>query len=781
MRTAMPLRLLAMASFCLGPDAASRAAAQTPTFQHHVRPIFAAKCVACHGGKQTKARLDLRTLESTLKGGKSGPIVAGKIDDSLLWQRIDAAEMPPKGQPLLSEVERAVIRRWIEQGKFAGAAKPRQRGITEQDRSFWSFRKPVKAPTPAVKDAQRIRTPIDAFVLQKLQEKGLTLNPDASREKLIRRLCFDVVGLPPSPAEIDAFVGDTAPDAYEKLVDRLLASPQHGERWARHWLDVAGYADSNGRRGDEERRSSWRYRDWVIRALNADMPYDQFVREQLAGDELVDWRNAETLTPAMVDKLVATGFLRCAPDATDNEMVDERDDRFETLHDTVEIAARALLGLTVGCAKCHDHKYDPILQADFYRLEACFQPAYNPDNWLPANKRSFRDDNLRYLPEATPKQLAAWQTRVKPIDAAIAKVAERLKKSPKDAAVKNELDALKARRPAAPRQLWALWDLSPEPPPTYLLKRGDFKSPGDRLRPGVLAVLDQPAQPFVFPESDRKLGTTGRRRTLAEWITRPDHPLTARVIVNRIWQHHFGKGIVRTPDDFGAEGARPTHPELLDWLAVRFVEDGWSLRKLHRLILLSSVYRQAADFDPARPAIDPTNELLWRKAPLRLEAEALRDAILAVSGALNPQQFGEPVPVKQAPDGQFMPVGSEANRRSIYLLNVRSESMTFLNVFDAPVMELNCPERFNSTVPLQALSLMNNPFVVAEAKGFAMRVRKFAGDDHGRQVRTAYRLALGRLPGADELAQAQHFLTRPDSLTNFCQVLLATNEFLYVD
>jgi hypothetical protein len=300
-------------------------------------------------------------------------------------------------------------------------------------------------------------------------------------------------------------------------------------------------------------------------------------------------------------------------------------------------------------------------------------------------------------------------------------------------------------------------------------------------------VLDDPMRSFAFPEPDRKLGTTGRRRMLAQWLTQPDHPLTARVIVNRLWQHHFGKGIVRTPDDFGAEGARPTHPELLDWLAVRLVEDGWSLRKLHRLILLSSVYRQTADFDAAKHAIDPANELLWRKAPLRLEAEVLRDAVLTVSSSLNPKQFGEPVPVKKAPDGQFVPgvAGPEAKRRSIYLLNVRSESVTFLNVFDAPIMDLNCPERFNSTVPLQALSLLNNPFIVAEAKLFALRVQKVAGDDRDRQVRAAYRIALGRLPDAGELAQAQQFLARAGNgtagLTNFCQVLLATNEFLYVD
>jgi hypothetical protein len=825
--------------------AVSAASPEAPAFAADVLPILRARCGACHGWEKTRGGLDLRNPAAVLAGGDSGPaVMPGKPGESLLWQRIEAGEMPPKGKPRLADAERHVLRHWIEQHRPAPAeATARRSGaITPRQRNFWSFRRPVKPPVPGVKHAEQVRTPIDAFVLQKLEARSLTLSPDAPREKLLRRVYFDVTGLPPTPAEIDAFVSDPSPDAFEKVVDRLLASPHYGERWARHWLDVAGYADSNGRRGDEERLSSWRYRDWVIGALNRDMPYNQFVTEQLAGDELTDWRHADAFTPEMTDKLVATGFLRCAPDATDNEMVDQRDDRYETLHDTVEIACRALLGLTVGCAKCHDHKYDPIPQADFYRLEACFQAAYDPANWLPANKRSFRDDNLRYLPAAGRAELAAFKSRNKVIDDEIARLRRQLgeaadrqrrrilgagfgvppsgpaarklaaelrpvanlndgelrKRSPEYAAAARKIDeAIKAqerRRLRPPAKLWALWDMSAAPPAARLLKRGNFRTPGRVVTPGVLSVLDDPEHPFACPPPDQKRGTTGRRRALAAWITRSDNPLTARVLVNRVWQHHFGNGIVKTPDDFGAEGARPTHPELLDWLAVTFVEEGWSLKKLHRRILLSSTYRQAADYRPDGARVDPANDLLWRKTPLRLQAEALRDALLAVSGSLNARAFGEPVRVKKGQDGQFVVAagGPEGARRSIYVLNKRSESVTFLNVFDLPVMELNCPERFHATVPLQALALLNNEFVRGQAEGLARRVLREAGDAPARQVECAFRMALGRRPDREERAAVTAFLDRQTrgtadpatglaALTNLCHTLLGANEFLYVD
>lgn len=846
----------ALVLLAAGRGRAGESAPEKPEFGKHVAPILAARCGKCHGEGKREGSLDLRSEAALLAGGDSGSAVAPSAPEkSELWLRIAEGDMPPEGEPPLTAEEKQVIRRWLVTARFEQVPV----AVSEAERDYWAFRTPVKSPLPQVREPSRVRTPVDAFVLAKLDSLGLTMNPEASREKLVRRLYFDLLGLPPSPAEIDEFVGDPSPRAYETLVDRLLASPHYGERWARHWLDVVGYADSNGRRGDETRINSWRYRDYVIRAFNADMPYDQFVTEQLAGDELVDWRHAEHFSPEIVGKLVATGMLRCAPDATDNEQVDQVDDRFLTLHDTVEITMKSLVGLSVGCAKCHNHKYDPIPQLDFYRIEACFTPAYDPQNWLPANKRSFRGDNLRYLPEAGKVELAQYESKTKAIDAQVAEQKKLLEKvigqyrgfwlekeliklpaetreplraalaqpaAKRDASAKelvakhgkafalkdaelikqsSELAAavkplqdgiaqLEKQRPASPEQIWALWDMKAAPPETHLLRRGNYLTPGRVVEPGVLTALDDPDQPFAFPPADVQRGTSGRRRALAEWLTQPRHPLLARVMVNRIWQHHFGKGLVATPDDFGRQGAEPSHLELLDWLAVSFVEQGWSVKQLHRTILLSSAYRQSAAFDPARNAQDPEGVWLSWKPPLRLEAEAIRDAMLAVGGSLDARMYGAPSAVQQDKqgDGQWIVAaqGADACRRSIYLLNKRTENVTFLNVFDSPVMELNCPERTRSTVPLQALALMNNELVVEQARALAERVVLEAGPSEPAQIELAFRLALARRPDEEELAAITAFLARPSAgdaeaertaLADFCQTLLGTNEFLYID
>ncbi len=856
-RCLAPVILAVFVLLATGQGRAGESAPEKPEFARHVAPIFVVKCGKCHGEGKREGSLDLRSEATLMAGGDSGPIInAEDPEQSELWLRIAAGEMPPKDEPPLAADENELIRRWLATANFENVAAS---AVSESDRDYWAFRPPVKAPLPKVRDSSRVRTPVDAFILAKLDSLGLAMNPDAAPEKLVRRLYFDLIGLPPSPAEVDEFVNDASPRAYEALVDRLLASPHYGERWARHWLDVVGYADSNGRRGDETRINSWRYRDYVIRAFNADMSYDQFVTEQLAGDELVDWRHADRFTPEIVEKLVATGMLRCASDATDNEPVDQVDDRYLTLHDTVEIAMKALVGLSVGCAKCHNHKYDPIPQLDFYRLEACFTPAYDPQNWLPANKRTFRDDNLRYLPEAGTAELAEHQHKTKVIDGQVAeqkkllegvialyrrfwtekeliklpaetreplRAALALPETQRDAAAKaliaqhakpfaisdaellkqsSELAAaakplqdaiarLEQQRPAKPEQIWALWDMKAEPPKTHLLRRGNYLTPGRVVEPGVLTALDDLGHPFVFTASDSQQGTSGRRRALAEWLTQPRHPLLARVMVNRIWQHHFGKGLVATPDDFGRQGAAPTHRELLDWLAVSFVEQGWSLKQLHRTILLSSAYRQSAAFDPARNSQDPEGVWLSWKPPLRLEAEAIRDAMLAVGGSLEARMFGSPAPVEQDKqgDGQWIVAakGADACRRSIYLLNKRTESVTFLNVFDSPVMELNCPERTRSTVPLQALALMNNELVVEQARALAERVAREAGASESAQIELAFRLALARRPDAEERAAISAFLARQagrnaeaqrTALADFCQTLFGTNEFLYVD
>ena len=826
-------------------------------FDKQIAPILQAKCDRCHGAQQKKGELDLRSRQTMLRGGNGGAaIMPHKSAESLLIEMIESGEMPPKKEsPRVTAAELGLLKAWVDAGA-PGPANPAVDGlVSDKDRKFWSFVRPVRAALPQVRDRDRVRQPVDAFVLRSLEDSGLSLNPEAERRTLIRRVFFDLLGLPPTAEEIAVFLADEAPDAYERLVDRALASPRFGERWARHWLDAAGYADSNGRRGDEERTWAWRYRDYVIRAFNADKPYDEFLVQQLAGDELLDWRHAETLSPEMLENLIATGFLRTARDATDLEMVDQLDDRFITLHDTVEVTVNSLLGLTIGCAKCHSHKYDPIPQADYYRLSAFFTPAYNPQNWLPGNHRDEAvEEKLRYLRQATPAEIKADDSVNLPIDAAIAelkKPLEQLKQkyllllrteaiarlpAPVQAAFARPAaertpdeqklvaehernltfsdgqamahpDYIKAAKPLndaiaaansarPPRRplIWALWDLDPQPVETHLLLRGDILTPGPVVQPGVLSVLDDPQHPFQVQPPSPGASSSGYRTQLARWIASAQNPLTARVLVNRVWQHHFGQGLVRTVHDFGTTGERPTHPELLDWLAVDFMEHNWSLKSLHRQIVLSATYRQSARFDSEKSAVDPDNRLLWRRTPLRLEAEIIRDALLSVSGQLNSEMFGKAIPVKKAADGQFIPAASGAagQRRSIYLLAKRSEAVTFLTTFDAPLMELDCPDRFCSTVPQQALAMLNNAFVAEMADALARQIAAHAPSDAAGIVNWTFERITGRLPSDTERGLLIEFVeaelqregvpdTKSHALFQLAHTLLNTNEFLYVD
>ncbi len=827
------------------------------TFDEHVLPILQKACVRCHGDKQLKGELDLRTPQAMLRGGNGGPAIKpNDAGESSLIEMIKSGEMPPpKEEPRVSAEQLEILTAWVNAGA-PGPKKPiRDSLVSDVDRQFWSFKRPVKAPVPTVQAANRVRTPVDSFLLQKLEGQGLSFNPDADPRVLIRRLYFDLIGLPPTPEQINEFIADHSEDAYERLVERLLNSPRYGERWARHWLDAVGYADSNGRRGDEVRNWAWRYRDYVIQAINSDKPYDQFILQQLAGDELLDWRAAEKLSPEMVENLVATGFMRTSRDATDTEIVDMIDDRFATLHDTVEVTVNSLLGLTIGCARCHTHKYDPLPQSDFYRLEAFFTPAYNPKNWIPANHRGVvTEDQLRYLQEATPAELKKDEVINGPIDSAIGELkkpietlkethrqrmrAEAISKLPapvqqafakataertpdeqklvdqheshlptSDRQVKLDpqyqkaikpfeaaiVSAKAARVPLRPL-IWALWDLEPKPAETHLLIRGDLQTPGPIVQPGVPVVLDDPAKPFQVQAPQSNAPTTGYRTQLARWIGSEQNPLTARVFVNRIWMHHFGRGLVSTVHDFGKTGASPTHPELLDWLAVEFMERGWSLKSLHRTMVLSSAYRQSAEFDESNSRVDFDNKLLWRKSPRRVEAEVLRDALLATSGQLNAAMFGPGVPVKKATDGQWVTseTGPIANRRSIYLLNKRTETLTFLTTFDAPRMELDCPERYCSTIPQQSLAMLNNPFVTTQAETLAARIVAEAPTDARGAASWAFERVLGRVPDARELDVLAEYLegelknatdpvARKLAFFQLAHTLLNTNEFLYVD
>ncbi len=665
----------------------------------------------------------------------------------------------------------------------------------EAGRSFWSFRAPVRPPVPTVRGGDRVRTPIDAFVLRRLEDAGLGFNPDASRRVLVRRLSFDLLGLPPDPAEIDAFVADPDAHAADRLVDRLLASPHHGERWGRHWLDVAGFAESSLFIGDQRRPGFWRYRDYVIRALNADMPYDRFVTEQLAGDELFDWRSVESFDEEHIAKLVATGFLRCPPDATDNQPITQGEKIFAAQQAVVEVSMKALIGLTLNCVRCHSHKYDPIPHEDYYRLVAVFQPAYDPERWLAGIWNQGNPGPVRAVPildrderEEFFRRSRAWgEERLALVAKLEGSDAEETRR------IRERFEEIRKEVGELPPLIWGLFDVSTDPSPTRLLERGNHETPSREVAPGVLSVLDDPDDPFRAPEPEAGASTTGRRLALARWLTRRDHPLTARVIVNRIWQYHFGRGLVETPDDFGARGRAPSHPELLDWLAVELVESGWSLKHIHRLILDSTTYRQAAGVDERRQRIDPSNRLLGSFPRRRIEAEALRDAMLAASGLLDTRLHGPSVPTARRPDGRFVVPSDhpDRHRRSVYLSTRRTWVATFLTTFDAPVMDTNCPRRASAAIPQQALALMNNPFTIECAAAFAGRALAEGDETIDDRLRRAWILAFGRAPEHDEAAPFRRLVAAAVGSTEeeaerrawrtVCHALLSASEFLYVD
>jgi len=749
-------------------------------------------------------------------------------------------------------------------------------------RQFWSFVKPSRPRLPSVRQGEAVRSPIDAFILQKLEAHGLSPNPPAERRTLARRLYFDLVGLPPTPEEIDAFLKDTAPGADGRLVERLLASPHYGERWGRHWLDVAGFAESSLFIGDVFRPYFWRYRDYVIRAFNNDKPYDRFVVEQLAGDESFDWRATEQFTPEQTDCLVATGFLRCPPDATDNQEITQMEKRYAAQQAVVEVSMKALLGLTLNCVRCHSHKYDPIPQEDYYRLIGLFQPAFDPENWVAGIWTKERPYPLRGIPlqsrlqrEEFERQHAAWSAERHRLTQELQTVLRRwrdryVQEHPArlEAGADSETLRQLARKPAAERSeteelrlaeacrrsgidtnllqrtfpeyeaevrqargqlarvrdhsgalpplAWATYDVSSTPSPVRLLKRGNYETPGDEIAPGVLSILDDPAHPFRLAEQDDGAGsgsntnaashgssspTQGRRLALAQWLTRREHPLPARVMVNRVWQYHFGNGLVETPDDFGARGSRPTHPELLDWLAVEFMENGWSIKHLHRLILLSTTYQQASGDGPrkGRPSVDaPTpatgNAERWlaRFPRRRLEAEPIRDALLRVAGLLDLRQFGETVPTVKGSEGEFSIPRDHVGRyrRSVYLTTRRTWLPTFLALFDAPAMDTNWPKRSRSAIAPQALALMNNPLMVECAERFAERVKTEAGPGFTPRLARAFLLAYGRPPAKDEIVLMRGLMETPARREGesddtdwrmVCHALLSSNEFLYVD
>jgi hypothetical protein len=787
--------------------------AQSLVTENDVLPIFQMRCVTCHGKRKQEGGLDLRGHAAQLRGGKSGPsIVPGNPEASLLYKRIVSGQMPPPKllveafvrPPSNTEVE--LLRQWIAGGALPAPPEPaaeiEDRTVTDKDRQHWAFLPPKRPAVPTVAHGELVRNPIDAFLLTKLETKKLSFSPAAERIALLRRVTLDVTGIPPTSEEIEAFRNDSRSDAYESLVDRLLASPRYGERWAKFWLDAAGYSDSEGIIDEDRvRPDAWRYRDYVIRALNADKPFDRFLVEQIAGDELVDPTSIKEVTPEIIDTLAATGFLRMVPDGTYSPANGSIAERMNVIADEIEVVSSSVMGLTVGCARCHNHKYDPLPQRDYYRLSAILQSAYDPYDWVKPTER-----NLDVAFDSERQQAAAHnapiEAEIKRAEAELAALGPEPNKD-KAAALNKQIAEAKAKLKPKP-QIRALYEMGGEPSPAYLLRRGEAQQIGERVSPGVPSVLKIGLTPYTV--TPPRANSTGRRLGFARWLTQPQHPLTARVAVNRIWMHHFGRGIVASAANFGRMGTPPSHPELLEWLATEFVARGWSMKAMHRLILTSTAYRQASAAPPELRAADPENVLVSRMTMRRMDAEQLHDSILSVSGELDGKMFGPAVAVEVKPSGEVVSGGvrKDGVRRGIYGLQRRSKPVTLLEVFDLPPMSPNCIVRPYSTVATQALEMTNSPFVRERARYLAGRLLDAYPQDPRKQVELLYVKALARRPAIPEVSAALRDIdglasqwtahlnnekseaprvetARWQALADFCQAILISAEFTYVD
>jgi cytochrome c553 len=749
------------------PDAADGAR----LFRDRIAPVLRSECYACHSAEAKKLRGGLRldVREAALEGGDSGPaIVPGRSDESLLIQAIrhqDGLAMPPK-KPRLSEATIADFAKWIDAGApyaSVSEASPATPSPTQQAREHWAFRPFRKTEPPRVADAAWVKNPIDAFILARLEARRWRPAPSAERGEWLRRVTFDVTGLPPSPEEVAAFEKDRSPDADERVVDRLLDSPRYAERWAQHWLDVVRYAETEGFEYDRHIPDAWRFRDFVIDSLNRDKPFDRFLVEQLAGDEIApDDRNC----------LAASIFHRLGPVRRNAGNPEIALSRNEVLTERTDIIGTAFLGLTIGCARCHNHKLEPISQKDYYRLQA----------YMAATE----ENDINLAPEA---ERQAWERNRKRIQSEVRALQAKARKASgaERARLAEQVEALQDSLPPPPATIPAIRNDRAHRTAVHVLRRGDWENKAEPVGPrppSVLVADDLPELPADVADP---------RTRLARWLARPDHPLTARVIVNRVWQHHFGTGLVKTVNDFGTHGDRPSHPELLDWLAASLVENGWRLKPIHRLILLSAAYRQSSHppragiEEPARE--DPEDRLLWRFNRRRLEAEEIRDAMLAVSGRLNPRAGGPSVmvPVDRAivealykPSQWQVPRDrAQHDRRSIYLIAKRNLRLPSLEVFDAPTLATSCPRREASTHAPQALELLNGRLSNDLAAAFAARLRREAAGVPSQIVHRAYALALGRPPTPREEALALEFL-RDGPLEEFALALCNLNGFLYV-
>jgi mono/diheme cytochrome c family protein len=811
---------------------------QADVLARQVADLFRQQCIKCHGAAKAGG-LDLRTEEGLRQGGTRGPVVVPhQPESSDLYKYVSHAEQPfmPAGASKLPDASIALIARWIESGASLAAVSPgstaasaaaelarlEERPITDEERRYWAFVKPTRQPPPAANAAWG-RNAIDAFLLSAMKARGLSPAAPADKRTLVRRAYLDVLGLPPAPEEIDAFVNDRSPEAWPRLVERLLASPHYGERWARHWMDLARYADSGGFEFDEDRHDMYRYRDYLIESFNADKPYDQFVREQIAGDELDQPSDAA---------MIATGFLRLGPEGGGN--------RQDALDDVVATTALTFMGMTVSCARCHNHKFDAIPQRDYYRMQAVFFATRGVDHPLApshdvaanAAERQRIDALIKplqakklaiekpYHDQIVAREVAklpdylqiAWRTpaaeRTEGQRLNVVQIEETLRVGSlrnlvkedhvvvlmpepvqqAHAAVTAEIRALEATRPPRLPSARAIGERGRTPEPSYFLHRGSPDAPGSAMAPGVLSAASEGEWPFPPPPA--AANSSWRRRGFAEWLVHRDNPLTARVMVNRLWQHHFGEGIVRTPSNFGKMGEPPSHPELLDWLAVELMDHQWSLKSMHRLMLNSQAYQMSSADVPANVAIDPENRLFWRMPRLRLDAETVRDAMLATAGTLQ-RTIGGPAifpyidpdlfEKSSRRDWKGLPDSDPATwRRSLYVFSKRSIRYPMFEAFDQPNLVNSIDRRNRTTIAPQALILMNNPMVLFQAAKFAERVREEAGEDRARRIERAFLLALGRAPDAAERTRAAEFIGEAATgLDEFCHVLLNLNEFIY--
>jgi mono/diheme cytochrome c family protein len=814
------------------PAAGQFAPEQIEFFEREVKPILKANCVSCHGAeKKVQGGLHLTSREGVLKGSENGPIVSldSPEESSLLAAiRYESFEMPPKGK--LPQAHIDTLAKWVkmglpwsegDKGNLAHHGPP---VADNEARNFWSFRPVVRPQLPAVKDESWIKTPIDAFILANLEEKNLRPAPPVDKATLLRRVYYAVIGLPPTPEQVAAFLVDDSPSAYEKVVEELLASRHYGEHWGRHWLDLVRYAETNSFERDNPKPFAWRYRDFVIRSLNADKPYDQFVREQLAGDELDE---------VTTDSLIATGYYRLG--LWDDEPADPLLAYYDGLDDIVGTTGQTFLGLTINCCRCHDHKIDPLPQRDYYKFLAFF---HGIRHYGVRSDESVADASLRSIGDATAneehaKLVANWTRKVEDVELQQrnieATIADKLPGGERDdfqspgnrvrlmkkhvgtLISQDDFDAyiklkfvrarLERERPPAAAQALVVKEQS-TPRETFVLLRGNPNSHGERVVPGFPAVLSAEGapDPQIAPlVEDRH--SSGRRRVLADWIVSPDNPLTSRVIANRVFQYHFGRGIVRSSSNFGYMGTSPTHPELLDWLASEFVAGGMRLKSLHRLILLSSAFQMSGQIDPIAAQIDPENDLLSHFELRRLSAEELRDSILAACGNLylgkqhGPSIF--PTIPKEVLAGQSMPghgwgksSPEEAASRSVFVHIKRSLAVPILAAFDAPDPDAPCPVRFSTTQPTQALGLINSEFAGDQARIFAERAVKQAGNKADDQVRFVLQRVLQREPTPAEIDRGVKFMvtareadqvTASEALRRFCLLALNLNEFVYLE